>query len=170
LVRILWYFISLTIIESGWFPVYGLKRWLLRRFGAQIGEGVVIKPRVRIKYPWRLEVGDHTWIGEEVWVDNLADVHIGRDVCVSQGVYFCTGSHDARKVSFDLITAPISVAEETWIGTKAIILPGVSIPPGVVVAAGSVVTKSQEISPGVVLAGVPARVIGGRLDDAGYNE
>jgi putative colanic acid biosynthesis acetyltransferase WcaF len=161
--RMAWYVLSLIIFESGWFPLYSLKRRLLRLFGATIGKGVVIKPHVRIKYPWRLRVGDHSWIGEGVWIDNLADVHIGRSVCVSQGVYLCTGSHDHRQVTFDLVVAPIAVGDEAWIAARAVLLPGAAIPAGVVVAAGSVVPGRVSLPEGVIVAGVPARMVGLRL-------
>ncbi|MEM8865170.1 MAG: hypothetical protein AAGF31_06435, partial [Planctomycetota bacterium] len=99
-VQLLWYYTSLVLFESSWFPFVGPKVWLLRCFGAQIGDGVVIKPNVRIKFPWRLTVGDHCWIGQEAWIDNIAAVEIGNHVCVSQGAYFCTGNHDHRRRHF----------------------------------------------------------------------
>ena len=157
----LWYLLSLIVFQSGWFPFYGVKRWLLRTFGASIGRGVVIKPHVRIKFPWRLRAGDHCWIGEEVWIDNLAAVQLASDVCLSQGAYLCTGSHDSGKPTFDLIVKPITVEREAWIAARAIILPGVTIGRGAIVAAGSVVTK--DVPAGVVLAGNPGRVIGDRM-------
>ena len=108
-VRTLWYFCSVALFESGWLPVSGLKIRLLRLFGANVGSGVVIKPNVRIKFPWRLKVGDHCWIGQEVWIDNLDDVEIGDNVCISQLCYLCTGSHDHRRRTFDLIIRPIRI-------------------------------------------------------------
>jgi putative colanic acid biosynthesis acetyltransferase WcaF len=156
----LWYVVNLLVFESGWFPWYGLKRWLLRQFGASLGHGAVIKPHVRIKYPWRLRLGNHCWIGEDVWIDNLAEVEIGSDVCLSQGVYLCTGSHDHRRPTFDLITRPIVIEDQVWVAARALILPGVRIGRGAVIAAGSVVT--QDVAPAVVIGGCPGRVIGDR--------
>ena len=112
----LWYFVSLLVFESGWIPLGAVKRLLLRLFGARIGCGLVIKPQVWIKYPWRLVVGDHCWIGQGVCIDNLADVQLGSHVCISQQVYLCTGSHDYRKPSFDLITRPVTVDDGAWLG------------------------------------------------------
>ena len=160
-IRALWYFVSLTVFESGWFPVYGMKRWLLRCFGAAVGRRVVIKPHVRIKYPWNLRIGNDCWIGEEAWIDNLDDIHIADDVCLSQGVYLCTGSHDHRRISFDLIVKPIVIEAEAWVATRAIVLPGVTIGRGAVVAAGSIVTN--DVPPGLMVGGAPARVIGERI-------
>lgn len=160
LVRALWYVTSLIVFESGWFPVYGLKSGLLRAFGATIGRGVTIKPHVRIKYPWHLRAGDHCWIGEEAWIDNLGSVELGDDVCVSQGVYLCTGSHDHRRTTFDLIVKGISIEAEAWIAARAIVLPGVTVGRGAVVAAGAVVTK--DVPPGVIVGMNPAQIIGER--------
>ncbi len=156
----LWAVVSLLIFQSGWVPLYGIKRWLLRVFGASIGVGVVIKPHVRIKFPWRLRIGAHTWIGEDAWIDNLATIHLANDVCVSQGAYLCTGSHDHRRVTFDLIVKPIVVESAAWVGARAIVLPGVTIHRGAVVASGSVVTR--DVPPGVIVGGSPCRVIGER--------
>jgi putative colanic acid biosynthesis acetyltransferase WcaF len=86
--RTIWYFVSLMVFESGWLPVSGIKSRILRSFGAKVGNAVVIKPHVRIKFPWRLSIGDHCWIGQGVWIDNIEDVAIGNHVCVSQLAYF----------------------------------------------------------------------------------
>ena len=154
-VRLLWYFVSLVVFEGGWVPVSRPKSWLLRLFGARIGRGVVIKPHVRIKYPWRLSVGDHCWIGQEAWIDNLADVQLGDHVCLSQRVYLCTGSHDYRRQSFDLITATIQVGSGAWIGAASLVLGGIEVGPNAIVAAGSVVTRN--VAEATIVAGNPAR-------------
>jgi putative colanic acid biosynthesis acetyltransferase WcaF len=158
--RTLWYYCSLLIFESGWLPVSGLKSRVLRLFGARIGVGLVIKPHVRIKYPWRLTVGDHCWIGQGAWIDNIEDVRIGNHVCVSQLAYFCTGSHDYRRRKFDLAAQAIVVADGAWIGARATLLPGVSIGTNAIVAAGSVVTKS--IDAAMIVGGNPAKLIARR--------
>jgi putative colanic acid biosynthesis acetyltransferase WcaF len=155
LARTLWYLVSLLVFESGWVPVSGPKRWLLRLFGAKIGRGLAIKPQVWIKYPWRLVVGDHCWIGQGAWIDNLADVRLGSHVCISQQVYICTGSHDYRKPTFDLITRPVEVGNGAWLGARALVLGGVTVGANAVVAAGSVVTK--DVPAAAIAAGNPAR-------------
>jgi putative colanic acid biosynthesis acetyltransferase WcaF len=101
---------------------------------------VVIKPRVNVKFPWRLEIGDHSWIGEGAWIENLAPVVIGSHVCVSQGAYLCTGSHDWSRVTFDLVTKPIRIDDSAWICAKAVIAPGVTVGKGAVVGLGAVAT------------------------------
>ena len=155
LVRGLWYFVQPGGFRERLVSTGRLKRWLLRLFGARIGRGLVIKPGVWIKYPWRLDVGDHCWIGQGVWIDNLADVRLGSHVCVSQQVYICTGSHDYRKRTFDLVTRPVEVGNGAWLGARALILGGVSVGANAVVAAGSVVTK--DVPAAAVVAGNPAR-------------
>ena len=155
LVCALWYFVSLLVFESGWIPFGAVKRLLLRLFGAEVGRGLVIKPQVWIKYPWRLVVGDHCWIGQGVCIDNLADVQLGNHVCISQQVYLCTGSHDYHKPSFDLITRPVAVDDGAWLGAQALVLGGVSIGANAIVAAGSIVTS--DVSPAAIVAGNPAR-------------
>jgi putative colanic acid biosynthesis acetyltransferase WcaF len=157
LVRTVWYYCSLLFFENGWFPVSGIKVSLLRLFGAKIGRGVVFKPHVRIKYPWRLAIGDHCWIGQSVWIDNIEDVTIGDHVCVSQLAYFCTGSHDHRTPAFDLLAKPITVHTGAWIGARATLLGGVVVQANAIVAAGSVVVKS--VPEEAIVGGNPAKEI-----------
>lgn len=157
---VLWYGLSWLVFESGLMPLSRIKCRLLRAFGATIGAGLVMKPNVRVKFPWKLTVGNNCWIGQDVWIDNLAEVTLGDDVCLSQGAYLCTGSHDIRKESFDLITRPVRVERGAWIGAKAILLPGTTIGAGTVVAAGSVVRGA--IGEDALIAGNPAEVVGAR--------
>jgi putative colanic acid biosynthesis acetyltransferase WcaF len=119
-------------------------KWWLRRFGARIGRGVLIKPSVQIKFPWKLTIGDHSWIGERVWIDNLAEVSIGANVCISQGALLLTGNHDYKKASFDLITQAIVLEEGVWIGARAVVCPGVTARSHAVLSVGSVATKEME--------------------------
>lgn len=142
-VRVLWYYLSLLLFENGWIPASGLKCVCLRFFGASIGTAVVVKPQVRIKYPWRLVVGDNCWIGQDVWIDNLDVVALEDNVCVSQGAYFCTGSHNHRSSTFDLKTAPIVVKHGAWIAAKAILLGGAVIDQCEVVPAGAVIGRGK---------------------------
>jgi putative colanic acid biosynthesis acetyltransferase WcaF len=164
MVRAAWYLTSLLLFEGGLFPFSSIKAGILRAFGARIGRGLVIKPRVRIKFPWRLTVGDHCWIGESAWIDNLAEVCLGDHVCVSQGVYLCTGSHDFRSRTFALITRPIQVQSGAWVAARATVLCGVSIGSNAVIAAGSVV--SRDVAPGWIVGGNPAQQIKLRRDES----
>src|SRR5882724_10849739 len=94
--RLLWYFINALFFQMPFNPSSSVKVFFLRLFGAKLGKGINIKPGVNIKYPWFLEVGDDTWIGEEVWIDNLTTVKIGKNVCLSQGAMLLTGNHNYR--------------------------------------------------------------------------
>jgi putative colanic acid biosynthesis acetyltransferase WcaF len=113
---------------------------LLRAFGARIGRGVVIKPGVTVTFPWKLAVGDFSWLGERVWIDNLADVWIGSHCCISQGAYLCTGNHRWDAAAFDLAAAPIRIEAQCWIGAMARVGPGVTCGEGAVLTLGSVAT------------------------------
>ena len=142
--RVLWTVVSGLFFQT-WLPwPSALKRLLLRLFGASIGSGVVIKPRVTIKYPWKLTVGDHSWIGEQVWIDNLDQVTIGAHVCISQGALLLCGNHDYKKPTFDLITGPIVLENGVWIGAKASLAPGVTCGSHSVLAMDSVASKNLE--------------------------
>jgi len=141
---ILWYFTNMFVFKT-MFPIpSSIKVKVLRIFGAKVGKGVVIKPNVSIKYPWFLSVGDNCWIGEDVWIDNLAFVRIGNNVCLSQGSYLLTGSHDYKKEAFDLILGEITLEDGVWIGAKATVCPSVTCGSHSVLAVGSVATKDLE--------------------------
>ena len=166
LARTLWFFLGLPILRSSLLPFSSIRSFVLRLFGAKVGFGVVLKPGMRVKYPWFLSIGDHSWIGEDVWIDNLAKVAIGTNACISQGVYLCTGSHDWSDPSFGLLVQAITVEDGAWIGARAVICPGVTIAECAVVAAGSVVTK--DVPADEIHAGNPARFLRKReILDAG---
>src|SRR6266480_4547747 len=138
IVRLLWHATNALFLQNPLNPSSGLKALLLRLFGAKIGRGVVVKPGVNVKYPWNIEVGDYSWIGENAWLDSLAPIRIGRNACVSQGVYFCTGNHDWSDPAFGLIVKPIIVEDGAWVGARATVLPGVTVASHSIIAAGSV--------------------------------
>jgi putative colanic acid biosynthesis acetyltransferase WcaF len=153
----LWYFGGLPLLRSHLITSSAFRRWLLRRFGAKIGKDVYIKPGLRVKFPWYLEVGDYSWLGEDLWIDNLAQVTIASHCCLSQGVYLCTGNHDWSSVNMRLFRLPITCNRGSWIGAKAVLCPGVVIGAGAIVATGSVVTKS--VPEMEVHSGNPARFV-----------
>ena len=152
--RAVWYFFNEVFFRNPLNPYSGLKVWLLRLFGAQIGNNVVIKPNVNIKYPWKLKIGNHCWIGESVWIDNLENVVIGDNVCVSQGAFLICGNHNYKSSSFDLIVAPITLKEGSWIGAKSIVGPGVIVESHAVLSLGSV--ASSNLSSFAIYRGNPA--------------
>jgi putative colanic acid biosynthesis acetyltransferase WcaF len=141
--RLLWYFVNACFFRSA-FPFNKIKIGLLRMFGAQIGSGVILKPHINIKYPWKLRVGNHVWIGEEVWIDNLAEVVIGDHCCLSQGAFLLCGNHDYSKSAFDLVIGSIHLEEGTWIGAKSVVCPGVTCHTHAVLAVNSVATKNLD--------------------------
>ncbi len=155
--QLLWYFLGSPLVESDWLPFSAIKVKILRTFGAKIGIGVRIKPGVRVKFPWRLVVGNYAWIGENAWIDNLALVTIESHVCISQGVYLCTGNHDWNHPDFKLITAPIHIEESSWIAAKSIIGPGVIVGKGAVLVLGGVTGRSLE--PMTIYSGNPAQPV-----------
>lgn len=140
-VQSVWFFLGLPILRSSWLPFSAVRRWLLVIFGASVGRGVVIKPGVRVKFPWQLRIGDHAWIGEDVWIDNLAQVSIGSQACLSQSVYLCTGNHDWSDPAFGLIVKPISIGNGAWVGARAVICPGVAMGDCAILTAGGVAVK-----------------------------
>ena len=142
--RLLWYYVNALFFKSAWLPLGKVKVFLLRLFGATIGNNVVIKPGVNIKYAWHLTIGHNTWLGEDVWIDCLVPVSIGNNACVSQGALLLTGNHDYKKTSFNLIVKGIILADGVWIGAKAIVNPGVVAATHAVLTSGSTATKNLE--------------------------
>lgn len=153
-VRALWFFVGSPLVRSSWLPLASWKAGLLRLFGARLGRGVVVKPGVRVKHPWLLEIGEHSWIGEDVWIDNLAPVTVGRNACLSQGVYLCTGNHDWSDPAFGLVVKPIRVEDGAWVGARSVLAPGVVVGAYAVICAGSVV--NADVPPMQVRGGNPA--------------
>lgn len=154
LMQLTWYYVNHTLFNSYWLPFSGLKVSLLRLFGARVGKGVVIKPKVNIKYPWKLSIGDHCWIGEKVWIDNLAEVKLGDHVCLSQGAMLLCGSHNYKKSSFDLIVGDISLEDGVWIGAQSVVCPGVTAASHSILSVSSVAT--QDMEPFTIYQGNPA--------------
>ena len=114
---------------------------MLRLFGAKVGRGVVIRKGVDISFPWRVTIGDYAWIGQEVMILSLDQVTIGKSACISQRVFLCTGSHDFRSDTFDLRTSPIEIGDSAWVAACCFVGPGVTMQPGSMATAGSVVVK-----------------------------
>lgn len=162
--QLVWYFINCLFFINPLNPGMGLKKALLRLFGARVGKGVWIKQSVNIKYPWKLSIGDHCWIGESVWIDNLAPVTIGNHVCISQGAMLLTGNHNYKKTSFDLMIGEIVLEDGVWIGARSLVGPGVTCRSHAVLSACSVTYKNLE--PYQIYSGNPAAVVRKReIDD-----
>ncbi|MFL5787406.1 MAG: WcaF family extracellular polysaccharide biosynthesis acetyltransferase [Flavisolibacter sp.] len=158
---LIWYFFNYWVLNSSIPWPYSWKRNLLRLFGARIGKKLIIKARVRIKNPWRLTIGDHCWIGEGVWIDNLEDVSIGNNVCISQGAMLLTGNHDYTISSFPYRLGKIQVRDGAWIGARAIVCPGIICHSHSILTVNSVATKDMEYNG--IYSGNPAVFIKSRI-------
>jgi len=152
--QLLWYIVNILFFKNSLNFFSGIKVFLLKSFGATLGSGVVVKPGVNIKYPWKLNIGDHVWIGEEVWIDNLSEVNIGNNVTLSQGALLLTGSHDHTKELFNFISYPIILEEGVWIGAKAIVFGGVTAGSHSILGMNSVAEKN--LQPYIIYKGNPA--------------
>ncbi len=154
-INYLWYLVSSIIFISPYWPFYKMKVFILKIFGADIGKNVYIKPRVTIKFPWKLSIGDNSTIGECAWIDNLDYVSIGKNVCISQSAYICTGSHDYKSNSFDLITKPIVIKDGVWLGAASVILQGITCYENSILSSSSVASSDLESS--YIYQGNPAQ-------------
>jgi len=142
--RALWHLANFFILKSHIVPLSFPKVAILRLFGAKIGANVTLKPGVNIKYPWKLKVGNNCWIGENAWIDNLDDVTLEDNVCISQGAFLLCGNHDYKSTTFDLMIGPITIESGAWIGAKSIVCPGVSIGSHAILSVGSLANKDLE--------------------------
>jgi putative colanic acid biosynthesis acetyltransferase WcaF len=153
----LWWIVQALLFQTSPQIFYGWRRFLLRCFGAKIGKGVIIRPSVRVTYPWKLSVGDYAWIGDHAELYNLATIYIGHCAVVSQGCYLCTGTHDYEDVTFAISAHPIEIKDEAWVAAHVFIKPGVTVGHGAVVGARSLVTR--DVGDLAVVAGSPAKFI-----------
>ena len=152
--QLLWYYCNALFLNASFFPINSVKLSLLRWFGASIGKGVVIKPNVNIKYPWKLSIGNHSWIGEGVWIDNLAPVTIEDNCCISQGAMLLTGNHNFKKSSFDLMIGEIHLCSGSWVGAMTVVGPGVTLKENAILTVGSV--ASSDLDANSIYRGNPA--------------
>ena len=152
-VEALWYLAKWLLFLTALPVPSSIKSFVLRMFGARVGQGVVIKPRVNIHFPWKLSVGDYAWIGEEVFILNFEPVTIGNHCCISQRAFLCAGNHDYRDPSMPYRNRPITLSDGVWIGAQTFVGPGVTVGVDAVISAGSIVTKDQPA--GMVCRGNP---------------
>ena len=150
----LWLVVSLVLFRLCPFSLSAVKRSVLRCFGAKVGRNVTIKPQVKITFPWKLSIGDYVWLGEECWLLNLEHITIGNHVCISQRAFLCTGNHNHKRTTFDLITKPVILEDGSWIGAGAWVGPGVKVSSHSVLSAGSVATR--DLLPYGIYQGNPA--------------
>jgi putative colanic acid biosynthesis acetyltransferase WcaF len=151
----LWWLVQATLFRGSPQVLYGFRRWLLRAFGAQIGRQVLVRPSAKFTYPWKISIGDYSWIGDDVVIYSFADIKIGKNVVVSQKSYLCAGTHDYRSASFDIYALPIVIEDEAWIATDVFVAPGVTVGKGAVV--GSRSSVFGDLPAMMICVGSPAR-------------
>jgi putative colanic acid biosynthesis acetyltransferase WcaF len=155
-----WWIVQAVFINLSPQFMYGWRRFLLRCFGANIGRGVLIRPRVHIQYPWKVSVGDYSWIGDEVVLYSLGDIRIGRNTVISQKSYLCAGTHNYLSPDFSIEAKPVTIEDECWLATDVFVAPGVTIGKGTVVGARSSVFSS--LPAGKICFGTPAKIVRNR--------
>jgi len=151
---ILWYLVKMCFFLTAFPFPSSLKAALLRLFGAKVGVGLVIKPRVNIHMPWKLEIGNHVWIGEEAFLLNFEKLSIGNDVCISQRVFICGGNHDYRSAAMPYRNGPVVLHDGSWIGASSFVSPNAVVGTDTVVTACSTVVGTLE--PNGIYSGNPA--------------
>jgi putative colanic acid biosynthesis acetyltransferase WcaF len=152
-----WWLVDFLFFKLSPQVMYGWRRFLLRLFGAKIGKGVIIRPSATITYPWKVSIGDNSWIGDNVDLYSLGDIEIGVNVVISQRSYLCAASHDYTKEDFPIWSKKITIEDECWLATDVYVAPGITIGKGSVVGARSSVFK--DLPSGMVCVGSPAKPI-----------
>lgn len=158
----LWAIFELLFIYNPWQISSSLRVKILRLFGAEIGSGVIFRPRTRVKFPWKLHIADRCWIGEGVWLHNQDHIFVGADAVISQEAFLTTGSHAVRK-DMGLITSPITVHAGAWITARCVVLGGASIGTSAIVTPNTVVRTGTVIPDGAVFGQPDAEVVGNRF-------
>lgn len=151
----LWWLVQSTLFAMSPQFMFGWRRFLLQIFGAKIGKNVLIRPSVRITYPWKVKIGDRSWIGDYAELYSLGEIEIGEDVVISQRSYLCAASHSYTSPSFDIFDKKIVVEDQVWLATDVFVAPGMTIGKGSVVGARSSVF--QNLPQGMLCYGSPAQ-------------
>ncbi len=150
----IWWLVQSLLFQPSPQVLYGWRRFLLRLFGAQIGRQVLIRPTAWVTFPWKLSIGDFSWIGDEVGLYSLGEIRIGSHTVISQRSYLSAGTHDYTRPTFDILAPPITIGSQVWIAADVLVGPGASVGDGCVVGARSLVLKS--LPPGMICYGNPA--------------
>lgn len=160
---LLWQTVQQTLFAWSPQPAYGWRRWLLRLFGAKVGQGALVRPTVRITYPWKVELGNHCLIGDHAELYSLGPIKVGDHAVVSQRSYVCAATHDYKHITFPLVANPVVIEREAWIAADCFIAPGVTVGAGAIVGARSTVLTS--VPRATIVAGYPARFRGHRQEN-----
>ena len=156
-----WLDFKLFIVNrSGWCPFWSFRKMIYRLAGMKIGQGSKIHVFCRFFEPKKVEIGEDSIVGEFAFLDGRASLKIGSHVDIASQVLIYNSKHDINDTEFKAKESPVEIEDYVFIGPRAIIMPGIKIGRGAIVAAGAVVTKN--VFPGKVVAGVPAREIADR--------
>ena len=156
----LWSVAELLFVTNHWQISSALRVKVLRKFGAEIGDGVIMRPGIKVRFPWKLKIGARSWIGDGVWIHNQDQVEIGEDVAVSQESFITTGSH-AYKNDMALLTKPVVIEDGAWVTSRCMVLGGSHIGKSALVTPGTVVRG--EVPAGVIFGTGEGKVIGERF-------
>lgn len=160
----MWLLAELLLVTNPLQISSALRTRVLRAFGAQIGRGVILRPRMRVKFPWKLRIGDRSWIGEGVWIHNQNQVDIGADVVLSQDTFLTTGSHRHR-TDMGLITRPVVVEDGAWITSKCVVLGGARV--GRSALARPLTVVHGDVPANAIVSGPDCTVVGRRFPGVG---
>ena len=153
----LWWIAYALLFRPSPQVLYGWRRFLLRAFGAKIGKNVILRPSMQVTYPWKVQIGDHSWIGDEVVLYSLGNINIGSNTVISQRSYICTGSHDYSQINFPIYAKEINIKDQCWIATDVFVSPGITINEGTIVGARSTVVN--DLDSYSVYVGSPAKFL-----------
>jgi putative colanic acid biosynthesis acetyltransferase WcaF len=162
---LLWQMVQVSLFACSPQPLYGWRRLLLRAFGARVGRGVLVRPTARVTYPWKLEIGDRSWIGDHAELYSLGPIRIGADSVVSQRSYLCGATHDHKRPDFAILAPGVTIGDQVWIAADVFIGPGVTIGIGALIGARSSVFA--DIAPYAIAMGSPARATATRKTSPG---
>jgi putative colanic acid biosynthesis acetyltransferase WcaF len=159
----IWWIVQSVLVSTSPQFMYGWRRFVFRAFGARIGKNVLLRPSVSMTFPWNVEIGDDTWIGDNVVLYSLGKIKIGNNVVVSQNSYICSGTHDFCKVSFDMERHPVVIEDQVWVANDVYVAPGITIAIGAVVGTRSSVFN--DLPAGMICYGSPAKAKKRRVVD-----
>ncbi|WP_353777088.1 WcaF family extracellular polysaccharide biosynthesis acetyltransferase [Winogradskyella sp. 3972H.M.0a.05] len=157
----LWRIVYVVFFRTSPQFMYSWRRFLLNSFGAKIGKGVIIRPSAQVTYPWKITIGDYSWIGDDVVLYSLGEIEIGANTVISQKCYICTGSHEYNSEDFSIFSKKITIGNKCWLATDVYVAPNISIEDNTVVGARSSVFKN--LPKGKVCVGNPAKPIKDRF-------
>ncbi|GGG42453.1 colanic acid biosynthesis acetyltransferase WcaF [Croceivirga lutea] len=153
----LWWVVQTVFCNPSPQFMYGWRRFWWRLFGAKVGKKVIIRPSVKCTYPWKVKIGDYSWIGDQVVLYSVDSITIEKNTVVSQKSYLCTASHDYKLSNFPTITSPIYIKEGCWLASDVYVAPGVTIGQETLVGARSSVFSS--LPDKKICVGSPAKPI-----------